>query len=216
MKLSSYTVDPTAAYGDKPSWKSTLYATAGLVVDVLKESSDACTPLKSVAGGLSVILKYCDVCYAYFTEPFTPLTFKSANDGEPRIDRITYTPDRRTCGITQRVRSRGRDQGDSEKEKAQRVIYLISKSKFDPDGMVSSRLEKALRDLEQLAERSKITGFLNNVKDADTLTGLADDIRDAMMDYQVRIREPSARTMPKFVPRLRCSKTSITRTTDSW
>ena len=44
----------------------------------------------------------------------------------------------------------------------------------------------ALRDLEPLAERSKIAGFLNNVKDAETLTGVADDIRDAMMDYQVR------------------------------
>ena len=31
-----------------------------------------------------------------------------------------------------------------------------------------------------------MAGFLNNVKDAEALTGLADDIRDAMMDYQVR------------------------------
>ena len=59
VKLSSYTVDPTAAY--KPDWKSTLHASAGLVVDVLKESSDAFTPLKSVAGGLSAILKHYDV-----------------------------------------------------------------------------------------------------------------------------------------------------------
>ena len=47
-------------------------------------------------------------------------------------------------------------------------------------------MEKVLRDLELLAERGKITGFLNNVKDADALIGLADDIRDAMMGYQVR------------------------------
>ena len=59
VKLSSYTVDPTAAY--KPDWKSTLHASAGLVLDVLKESSDAFTPLKSVAGGLSAILKHYDV-----------------------------------------------------------------------------------------------------------------------------------------------------------
>ena len=59
VKLSSYTVDPTAAY--KPDWKSTLLATAGLVIDVLKDSSDACIPLKSVAGGLSAILKHYDV-----------------------------------------------------------------------------------------------------------------------------------------------------------
>jgi hypothetical protein len=41
-------------------------------------------------------------------------------------------------------------------------------------------------------ERGKFTGFLNNVKDAGTLSGLADDIRDAMMDYQVRARSGHA------------------------
>ena len=61
VKLSSYVVDPTAAYENKPDWKSTVYASAGLAIDVLKESSDAFTPLKSVVGGLSAILKYYDV-----------------------------------------------------------------------------------------------------------------------------------------------------------
>ena len=60
-KLSSYTIDPTAAYKNKQSWKSTLQASAGLFIDVLKESSDVCTPLKSVAGGLCAVLKYYDV-----------------------------------------------------------------------------------------------------------------------------------------------------------
>ena len=59
--LSSYIVDPTAAYENKPNWKSTVYASAGLVIDIVKESSDAFTPLKSVAGGLSAILKHYDV-----------------------------------------------------------------------------------------------------------------------------------------------------------
>ena len=61
VKLSSYVVDPTAAYEKKSDWKSTAYASAGLAIDVLKESSDAFTPLKSVVGGLSAILKYYDV-----------------------------------------------------------------------------------------------------------------------------------------------------------
>ena len=65
VELSSYIVDPTAAYENEPDWKSTLYASAGLVVDVVKESSDVFTPLKSVAGGLSAIMKYYDVRYAY-------------------------------------------------------------------------------------------------------------------------------------------------------
>ena len=58
-----------------------------------------------------------------------------------------------------------------------------------------------LRDLEPLAERGKIAGFLNNIKDADILTGLADDIRDALMDYQVCTRAVSVLilTMSKLV-----------------
>ena len=61
MKLSDYTVDPTPAYEKKSNWKSTAYATAELAVEVVKESSDVFTPLKSVAGGLSAILKHYDV-----------------------------------------------------------------------------------------------------------------------------------------------------------
>ena len=58
MKLSSYVIDPTAAYENKQNWKSALHASAGLIIDVLKELSDAFTPLKFVVGGLSAILKH--------------------------------------------------------------------------------------------------------------------------------------------------------------
>ena len=91
-KLSSYVVDPTAAYESKSNWKSNLYASAGIVINVLKESSDACTPLKSVAGGLSTILTYYDVRRIYFLKTITPLTLELANGGEPRINRIINTP----------------------------------------------------------------------------------------------------------------------------
>ena len=47
------------------------------------------------------------------------------------------------------------------------------------------------------------------------MTGLADDIRDAMMDYQVRIHMVSTWAVPKFILRLRCNKTSTTRTINS-
>ena len=40
-----------------------------------------------------------------------------------------------------------------------------------------------------LAERGKVMGFLNNIKDGEALAGLAEDIRDAMMDYQVRLAQ---------------------------
>ena len=45
----------------KSSWKSTAYASAKVVIDVVKESSDVFPPLKSVVGGLAAILKHCDV-----------------------------------------------------------------------------------------------------------------------------------------------------------
>ena len=35
-----------------------------------------------------------------------------------------------------------------------------------------------------------VTRLVNNAKDTDKLSGLAEDIRDAMMDYQVRPRVP--------------------------
>ena len=60
-ELPRHTTNSTAAYEDKPNWKSTLHASTGLVIDVVKESSDVFTPLKAVAGGLSAILKHYDV-----------------------------------------------------------------------------------------------------------------------------------------------------------
>ena len=93
-ELSSATADPTVVSKDRPDWKSTLHASAGLVIDVVKESSDAFTPLKAVAGGLSAILKHYDVRDVYFSKPLSPLTSELANDGEPRINRIVDTPGR--------------------------------------------------------------------------------------------------------------------------
>ena len=105
-KLSSYTIDPAAAY-EKPNQKSTLQASAGLVIDVLKESSDVCTPLKSVAGGLCAVLKYYDVWYPCSAKPFTPLTFEQANGGKSWNNRVINTPSRRPCRITRHSCSRG-------------------------------------------------------------------------------------------------------------
>ena len=58
---SNHEVDPSTVDKDKPDWKSTTYATTKLAIHMVKESSDAFPPLKSVAGGLSAILTHCDV-----------------------------------------------------------------------------------------------------------------------------------------------------------
>jgi hypothetical protein len=48
------------------------------------------------------------------------------------------------------------------------------------------KLEDICRDLALLGEQGKAKGFLNNVKNAEELSGPVEDIRDAIMDYQVR------------------------------
>ena len=56
---------------------STAYAATKLAVDLVKESSDAFPPLKSVAGGLSAILNCCEV-RCFFSELCRPRCLQSS------------------------------------------------------------------------------------------------------------------------------------------
>ena len=47
------------------------------------------------------------------------------------------------------------------------------------------KLDKVLQQLIPLAEQGMVKRFLNGTEDVDKLSGLVEDIRDAMMDYQV-------------------------------
>ena len=62
-KFPGHVVDPRTASEGRSGWSSTAYATTKLAINLVKESSDAFPPLKSVAGGLSAILNHCDVHY---------------------------------------------------------------------------------------------------------------------------------------------------------
>jgi hypothetical protein len=53
--------------------------------------------------------------------------------------------------------------------------------------MIIRILEDIDQDLSRLAEQGKLEGFFNNVENANKLGGLVEDIRDAMIEYQVRI-----------------------------
>jgi len=75
----------TSETKSESSLASTAYASAKVVIDLVKESSDVFPPLKAVAGGLSAVLKHCDVC------PLSPflsamLTVTPASNGEPTND----------------------------------------------------------------------------------------------------------------------------------
>ena len=58
---SDHTINTGAANQNKSSWISAAYSSTKVVVKVVKESSDVFPPLKSVASGLTAILKYCDI-----------------------------------------------------------------------------------------------------------------------------------------------------------
>jgi hypothetical protein len=63
-----------------------------------------------------------------------------------------------------------------------------------------------------LAEQGKIEGFFNNIRNADKLGGLVEDIRDAAMDYQVRNQRELVGLSSDIRFRLRYNKISTTRT----
>ena len=51
--------------------------------------------------------------------------------------------------------------------------------------MIARKFQGVHRGLSSLAEQGVVEGFFNNVENADRLRGLVEDIRDAMIQYQV-------------------------------
>jgi len=54
------------------------------------------------------------------------------------------------------------------------------------------KLHSTLQELEQIAGQGMVGGFFDCPKNANTLNALADDIHNAMMDYQVCVSNCSA------------------------
>ena len=52
---------------------------------------------------------------------------------------------------------------------------------------MSRKLETVHQDLTQLAEQGKVEAFLKNVGNTGKLGDLLEDVRDAMIEYQVCI-----------------------------
>ena len=50
---------------------------------------------------------------------------------------------------------------------------------------IGRKLHDVRRDLAPLEEQGKVEGFFSNSENASKLGGLVEDIRDAMMEYQV-------------------------------
>ena len=50
---------------------------------------------------------------------------------------------------------------------------------------MNRKLEDVGRDLVPLKKQGKVEGFFNNAENAGKLSSLVEEIRDAMMEYQV-------------------------------
>ena len=71
--------------------------------------------------------------------------------------------------------------------------------KTEPHTRIGRKLQDIRQDLALLEEQGKVKGFFNNVKNADRLSGLAEDIRDAMIDYQVCVLNPPSLSCLNFL-----------------
>lgn len=72
---------------------------------------------------------------------------------------------------------------------------------------ITRKLEKAFRELELLKEQGKAEGFFNNVRNADTLCSLVEDIRDVVVDYQVCDHNELISPLPDFCVRHHYNRT---------
>ena len=70
------------------------------------------------------------------------------------------------------------------------------------------KFQGVLRDLASLEEQGKVEGFFNNTENAGKLGGLVEDIRDAMIEYQVCVLNLWISIWSNIRVRLHCSKVS--------
>ena len=78
-----------------------------------------------------------------------------------------------------------------------------------------SKLQCVRRDLLPLEMQGKVEGFCKNTKNSGKLTGLVEDIRDAMMEYQVCVPNPTISNTFDIRTRPQYSKASTTRVVSS-
>ena len=76
---------------------------------------------------------------------------------------------------------------------------------------IDSKLDDVLKDLNLLEKQGNIAKVLTNAENADKLSGMVEDIRDAMMEYQVCLWSASYLTLPNIHSRRPYNKTSLTK-----
>ena len=74
---------------------------------------------------------------------------------------------------------------------------------------ISRKLERVREALDPIATQGDIARFLNNANNAQRLNDLVEDIREAVMDYQVRASKGFVPVTSNICLRHPCSGTSI-------
>ena len=115
-----------------------------------------------------------------------------ANEGERAIDRVVGKSGEGTCQTTSFTCFRGRCRRTREETDPGTVSLHSPGSRVDSQIGTGRKLEGIRQGLALLGEQGKAKGFFNNVENADKIGGLIDDIRDAVMDYQVCIASDSS------------------------
>ena len=77
------------------------------------------------------------------------------------------------------------------------------------------KLEGVRQALGQVSAQKDIAQFLNNADNAQKLNDLVEDIREAVMDYQVRASEGLVLNASNLRPRLPYNEISITTPVNS-
>ena len=178
--------DSVTARGRNTGWE-TAYAAVRMAVETAKESSDLCLPLKAVVGAISILMKNYDVSapclrteHILILHPF-PLQQTSDN-----VDGVK--------GIKRRVQSLssvlaspvGEDDYTEKGRRAELRRSVLSHTNICWFAYPSlSKLKGVIAKLEPLTEQHVLVGFLCNVDNAKTLAGFAQELADAIMDYQV-------------------------------
>ena len=70
-------------------------------------------------------------------------------------------------------------------------------------------------DLDRLKKQGAIAGLINNADNAGQLNWVIDNIRDAMLEYQVRTQVELTFPVPDVCFRRHCNKISTIRTVSS-
>ena len=67
----------------------------------------------------------------------------------------------------------------------ERYVCTLQRFRLAPIMCIIRKLTSIAGELVSLTNQGMVRGFFGNVKNADTLGGLVDDIRDAIIEYQV-------------------------------